>query len=73
MRYADLHGFIAQLAAGEKDRPPGPKEVLVLDLRDRTALVKLTAVWGVDYMQLCLEDEVWRIRSVMWQSVPAGA
>jgi hypothetical protein len=70
MRYADLHGFIEKLAAGEKDPPAGPKEVAVLDLRDRTALVKLTAVWGVDCMQLCLEDDVWRIRQVLWQSAP---
>lgn len=70
MRYSDLHGFIEKLAAGEKDPPPGPKEVVVLDLHDQTALVKLTAAWGVDYMQLCLEDDVWRIRQVLWQSAP---
>lgn len=70
MRYADLHGFVVRLGEREHDPSPGPREVEVLDLRERTALVKLNAAWGIDYMQLCAEDGVWRIRHVLWQSAP---
>lgn len=70
MRYSDLHGYVVKLTERQQDPPPGPKQVEVLDLRSRTALVKLTAVWGVDYMQLCEEDGSWRIRQVLWQSAP---
>ena len=46
------------------------KEVKVLDLNDKTAAAKLTAVWGVDYFQLIKEDDKWMIYQIIWQSVP---
>jgi len=47
-----------------------PKEVVVLDVLDQTASVKLTAVWGVDYMHLAKYDGKWMIVNILWQSPP---
>jgi hypothetical protein len=47
-----------------------PKEVIILDLLDQTASVKLVAEWGVDYMHLAKFDGKWMIVNVLWQSPP---
>ena len=49
-----------------------PKEVEILDILDKTASVKLTAQWGIDYMHLVKLDGKWWIRNVLWQSHPPG-
>ena len=48
-----------------------PKKVEVLDLLDQTAAAKLTASWGIDYMQLAKYEGRWKIVHVLWQSHPA--
>lgn len=47
-----------------------PKEIVVMNMLDKTAVAKLTAVWGIDYFQLEKNDGVWQIRHVIWQSPP---
>lgn len=47
-----------------------PKDIVVLDVLDQTASVKLTAVWGVDYMHLAKYDGKWMIINILWQSPP---
>jgi hypothetical protein len=47
-----------------------PKEVVVYDVSDQTATVKLTAVWGIDYMHLAKYEGKWKIINVLWQSPP---
>jgi hypothetical protein len=47
-----------------------PKEIVVLDVLDQMASVKLTAVWGVDYMHLAKFDGKWMIINILWQSPP---
>jgi hypothetical protein len=50
--------------------------VLVFDVLDKTAAVKVTASWGVDYMLLGKYDGGWQIVQILWQSPPrdsAGA
>jgi hypothetical protein len=47
-----------------------PKEIVVLDVLDQTASVKLTAHWGVDYMHLAKYDGKWMIINILWQSPP---
>jgi hypothetical protein len=47
-----------------------PKEVVVLDVLDQTASVKVVAVWGVDYMHLAKYDGKWMIVNILWQSPP---
>ena len=47
-----------------------PKEVEIFEVLDKTATIKLTAEWGVDYMHLVKLDGRWMIRNVLWQSHP---
>jgi len=47
-----------------------PKEIVVMEVLDKTAVAKLTAQWGIDYFQLEKNDGVWQIRHVIWQSHP---
>lgn len=46
------------------------KEVAVLDVLDQTAVAKVTASWGVDYMLLGKYDGRWQIVQILWQSAP---
>jgi hypothetical protein len=46
------------------------KEVTVLDVLDQTAVVRLKASWGIDYMFLGKFDGRWKITQIMWQSHP---
>ncbi len=48
-------------------RDTAPKEVVILDLQEHIACVKITAWWGVDYALLSKKDEVWKIEQVLWQ------
>lgn len=52
--------------------PPAdaPRKIEVLDVMNRVACVKLTAQWGVDYMNLAKKDGRWMIMHVLWQSHP---
>ena len=46
------------------------KEVAVLDVLDQTAVAKVTANWGIDYMLLGKYDGTWKITQILWQSHP---
>lgn len=70
----DYDGFMKMVtwhADNGRTPAPGPKEVVVLDAMDQTALVQLTGSWGIDYMQLARFDGKWMTRHVVWQSEPA--
>lgn len=47
-----------------------PKEITIYEVLDKTASVKLTAQWGIDYMHLVKLDGKWMIRNVLWQGHP---
>lgn len=47
-----------------------PKEVVIYEVSDQTASVKVTASWGIDYMHLAKYDGKWKIINVLWQSHP---
>ena len=47
-----------------------PKEIVLLDVLDQTAAVKVTATWGIDYLLVGKYDGRWMISSVLWQSGP---
>lgn len=55
---------------GSKADAKSPKKVDVLDVMDVTAVVKLTAAWGVDHMQLGKFEGRWKIVHILWQSHP---
>jgi hypothetical protein len=58
-------------AKGNQADAKSVKTVEVLDLMDQTAVLKVTAVWGVDHMQLAKFDGTWQILHILWQSPPA--
>lgn len=76
--YQVLHMTFDELVAlaerwnqnGRVDPATAPREVTVLDVLDQTATAKLTAEWGVDYLQLAKYDGTWKIVNVLWQSPP---
>lgn len=47
-----------------------PKEVVVFDVSDQTASVKVTAIWGIDYMHLAKYEGKWKIINILWQTPP---
>ena len=48
--------------------PASPKkEVLLLDVSERTASVKLIADEGIDYMHIVKINGTWKIINVLWQ------
>ena len=47
-----------------------PKDVQLLDVLDRTAVAKVTAFWGTDYLLVGKFGDGWMISSVLWQSRP---
>lgn len=47
-----------------------PKEVIIYEVLDQTAAVKVVAWWGSDYLHLAKEDGRWMIKHVMWQTAP---
>jgi methionine-rich copper-binding protein CopC len=54
-----------------RNRPPNPgwpKEVVLLDVLDQTAAVKVTAWWGTDYLLMAKFDGRWMITQVLWQT-----
>ena len=64
---------LVNLARGwnkEGKRDTTVKKVEVLDVLDQTAVVKLTASWGVDYMLLGKYAGAWKISQILWQSPP---
>lgn len=50
-----------------------PKEIVIFEVSDQTASVKVTASWGIDYMHLAKFDGRWKIVNVLWQSLPKTA
>ena len=47
-----------------------PKEIVIYDISDQTASIKLTAIWGIDYMHLAKYEGRWKIVNVLWQTPP---
>ena len=74
--YVDMpmtYDQLVKLAASwNKDgkRDLSRKEVVVLDVLDQTAVAKVVANWGIDYMMLGKFDGTWKITQILWQSHP---
>lgn len=58
---------------GTKTDDDSPREVVLYEVLDKTAVAKVTATWGVDYMHLAKFDDTWKIINVIWQSHPPRA
>jgi len=46
------------------------KKVDIYDVLDQTASAKVTASWGIDYLQLAKYDGRWKIINILWQTPP---
>lgn len=55
---------------GHIDAATAVKKVEIYEVLDMTASARLTADWGIDYMQLGKFDGRWMIFNVLWQSPP---
>ncbi|MEM7414581.1 MAG: nuclear transport factor 2 family protein [Gemmatimonadota bacterium] len=49
-----------------------PKRVELLDVLDQTAVAKVYAWWGSDYLSMAKYDGEWKIVQVLWQTPPAS-
>ena len=73
MTYAQLLD-VARNWNKDRKQDTSIKEVQVLDVLDQTATAKVTAQWGIDYMQLAKFDGTWKIINIVWQThPPAGS
>ncbi|MBS1807951.1 MAG: nuclear transport factor 2 family protein [Acidobacteria bacterium] len=70
MTYQQLYDLAGRWNKNGQVKPDAPKEVIVLDVLDQTASVKVVAQWGIDYMHLAKYDGKWKIINVLWQSHP---
>ena len=65
--------FIEHVKTYNKDGqfpPDAPKEIIMYEVLDHTASVKLIAAWGIDYMHLAKYHGKWMIIHVLWQTHP---
>jgi hypothetical protein len=71
MPFEEFFAFAEGVRAGRNRPPPGaPKEIQFFDVQDQTAVAKLTAWWGTDYLLLARIDGRWMITHVLWQTPP---
>ena len=70
MTFTELVNLAKTYNKNGKLAKDAPKEVAILDVLDQTASVKLTAVWGVDYMHLAKYNGKWMIINILWQTPP---
>ena len=72
MKWVQFLSYARQFKARGRATPAtAPKEVLLLDVLDQAAAVKVTAWWGTDYLLLGRYDGRWMISHVLWQSAAA--
>ncbi len=71
MSFDEMLAFAARVRE-TGDHPPAdaPKSVELLDVLDQTAVAKVHAWWGSDYLTMARYDGEWKIVQVLWQSPP---
>lgn len=57
-------------AKGDRVKADSPREVKVLEVSDKIAVVKVTAVWGIDYLNMVKTNDGWKSVNIVWQSPP---
>ncbi len=55
---------------GDHPDASAPKRVELLDVLDQTAVAKVYAWWGSDYLNMAKYDGTWKVVQVLWQSAP---
>lgn len=56
----------------DRQRDTSIKKIEVMEVLDQTAVAKITAQWGIDYMQLAKFDGRWKIVNIVWQTHPVS-
>lgn len=73
MSFDAMLGFAERVRAqGQQPGPDAPKRVEILDVLDQTAVAKVYAWWGSDYLSMARYGGEWKIVQVLWQSPPQG-
>lgn len=57
-------------AKGDRANDKSIHKVEILDVCDKIAVAKVTAVWGIDYLNMVHTDDGWKIINIVWQSEP---
>ena len=71
MSFDEMLGFARNVReSGRFPDENAPKEVELLDVLDQTAVAKVYAWWGSDYLSMAKYDGEWKIVQVLWQSPP---
>lgn len=71
MSFDQLHELASSWNAdGHLDASSAVREIVLLDVLDKTATAKLVADWGIDYLHLAKIDDRWMIKNILWQSPP---
>ncbi|NND72556.1 MAG: hypothetical protein HKN43_13350 [Rhodothermales bacterium] len=71
MSFDEMIAYCDRVKERNRQTPDdAPREIEILDVLDKTAVAKLTATWGVDYLHLAKYDDKWMIVHVLWQSHP---
>jgi len=55
---------------GDRTNAESPRKVEILEVSDKIAVVKVTAVWGIDYINMVNTDKGWKAINIVWQSKP---
>lgn len=55
---------------GDRANEKSPRKVEILEVSDKIAVAKVTAVWGIDYLNMVNTDDGWKIINIVWQSKP---
>lgn len=73
MSFEEMLGFAERVRAqGQQPGSDAPKRVEILDVLDQTAVAKVYAWWGSDYLSMARYEGEWKIVQVLWQSPPPG-
>ncbi len=71
MTYAQLLSLSGRWnKEGREAGPKSPREVKVLEVMNRTAVTRVTAEWGIDYLALGKYEDGWKIVNILWQEPP---
>lgn len=57
-------------AKGNRANKESIRKVKVLEVSDKIAVAKVTAVWGIDYLNMVKTKDGWKSINIIWQSKP---
>lgn len=68
MSFSQMIGFTQNERNRANESMAKIREVQILDMLDKIAVVKLRAWWGIDYLLLSKTADRWIVEKVLWQS-----